>query len=212
MDLQALRTDYSRDGLRRRDLNPDPTTQFERWFSEAVNAGLREPNAMTLATADARGRPSARIVLMKGMDARGFAFFTNRQSRKGREISENPAAALVFFWAELERQVRVTGRCEVLGAAESESYFKTRPLGSRLAAWVSNQTEAIADRRVLEEKLEVIARQYPDENVPMPSYWGGYLLVPDSFEFWQGRPSRLHDRFLYSRQDDGNWKIERLSP
>lgn len=210
--LSNLRREYTRAGLRRADLDPDPMAQFNKWFQQALSANLTEPNAMTLATADRSGRPSARTVLLKGADARGFAFFTNYESRKGRELTENPNAALVLFWAELERQVCIAGTVTKMSRDESAQYFKSRPRGSRLAAWVSSQSESIADRAVLEDRLNQLLAQHPSDDVPLPPYWGGYLLDPDRIEFWQGRPNRLHDRFQYLKEIEGAWRIERLSP
>jgi pyridoxamine 5'-phosphate oxidase len=197
-------------GLRRRDLDSDPIAQFKVWFDQALSAQVPEVNAMTLATVDKEGQPSSRIVLLKGVDERGFSFFTNYGSRKGRELGGNPKAALTFFWPALERQICIRGTCSRLNTAESENYFRSRPLGSRLSAWVSKQTEVVPDREWLEQKLLEIQKKYPTE-VPLPSYWGGFVLNPIALEFWQGRPSRLHDRFRYERTA-GSWKIDRLAP
>jgi pyridoxamine 5'-phosphate oxidase len=210
--IADLRRDYTKSGLRRADLDADPIAQFSKWFQQALDAKLPEPNAMTLATADDHGRPSARIVLLKNVDANGFTFFTNYESRKGRELTANPHAALVLYWAELERQVCITGTVTKVSREISAKYFGSRPKGSRLAAWVSAQSEAVTDRAALEKKLEAVAAKYPGDDVPLPPYWGGYLLTPDAVEFWQGRPSRLHDRFSYMRQADNSWKLERLAP
>lgn len=210
--IANLRKEYSRAGLNRDDLDADPIAQFNKWFDQALASGLSEPNAMTLATADKNGRPSARIVLLKGVDERGFIFFTHYESRKGRELAENPRAALDFFWADLERQVCVAGEAGKISREESEAYFDSRPKGSRLSAWVSSQSEVIADRQVLEDRMQQLMAKYPDEKVPLPSHWGGYVLSPVRIEFWQGRPNRLHDRFCYTRQTDGRWLIERLAP
>ena len=222
-------------GLRRSDLEPNPIIQFQRWFEQATGARaggrLRklfigiyksvlmpgsgaavDVNAMTLATADKHGKPSARVVLLKGVDERGFIFFTNYESRKAQELTENPQAALTFYWADLERQVCVAGQVARLSREESEAYFMSRPRGSRLAAWASKQSEIVRDRAALEEKWKQLEKQYPGEEVPMPPYWGGYVLSPDRIEFWQGRANRLHDRFRYSRNPDKSWQIERLSP
>jgi pyridoxamine 5'-phosphate oxidase len=185
--------------------------EFARWFEEAVKAELHEPNAMTLATATADGAPSARIVLLKGFDESGFVFFTDYRSRKGAELTENPRAALVFYWPELERQIRITGSTERTDRQESEAYFQTRPRGSRLSAWVSHQSQVIAGRKELDERVPELERRYPDDDIPVPPYWGGFRLRPDSIEFWQGRSSRLHDRIRYVRSGD-SWRIERLSP
>src|SRR5262245_27454283 len=199
------------DDLRESDADPDPVRQFQRWFDAAVAAGLPEPNAMTLATCTADGVPSARIVLLKICDERGLAFFTNYRSRKGRELANNPRAALVFFWPALERQVRVEGRVELVSADESDAYFASRPVNSRLGAWASDQSAVIPSREELERKQRELEAQFPDGRVPRPPHWGGYRVVPDVFEFWQGRPSRLHDRLRY-RRVEGRWVIERLSP
>jgi pyridoxamine 5'-phosphate oxidase len=210
--IADLRREYTLAGLRRADLDADPIIQFEKWLQQALAANLTEPTAMTLGTADREGRPSARIVLLKGVDGRGFTFFTNYESRKGGELTENPNAALVLFWVELERQVCIAGTVSKVSREESAKYFNSRPKGSRLAAWVSSQSEAIANREVLETRANELQAKYPGEEVPLPPYWGGYCLAPTRIEFWQGRPNRLHDRFQYLRQPDGQWKIERLSP
>ena len=193
------------------DLAADPIVQFGRWFKEAEAAELIEPSAMTLATAAADGRPSARMVLLKGFDQRGFVFYTNYGSRKAGELGASAAAALVFWWPPLERQVRVEGRVERVSHEESEAYFRTRPLGSRLGAWASAQSEVIPGRAVLEERLERLSARYADGDVPLPPFWGGYRVRPDTIEFWQHQPNRLHDRLRY-RRDGGVWVIERLSP
>jgi pyridoxamine 5'-phosphate oxidase len=211
MSIADLRRDYTLAGLRRVDLEADPVQQFQKWFQQALDAQLLEPTAMTLATADQQGRLSARIVLLKGLDERGFVFFTNYESRKGRELAENPNAALVFYWADLERQVRVRGTAARISREESEKYFTGRPRGHRLGTWVSTQSEVISDRTVLEKRLKEFEQQYPDV-VPLPPFWGGYVLSPAEIEFWQGRCNRLHDRFRYTKQADGSWLIERLAP
>jgi pyridoxamine 5'-phosphate oxidase len=214
MTIPRLRKEYRMAGLDRAALDPDPVAQFGRWFSEAVAAGLPEPNAMTLATASADGRPSARIVLLKGFDASGFVFYTSYSSRKGGELAANPLAALVFHWAPLERQVRVEGRVERTSREESEAYFRSRPLGSRLGAVASAQSRPIPGREVLEERVAELEARYGEE-VPLPDWWGGYRVRPEALEFWQGRPDRLHDRFRYTRPGPGPgaaWTIERLSP
>jgi pyridoxamine 5'-phosphate oxidase len=198
-------------GLDEADLDPDPIVQFMRWMQDALDAGLRMPNEMTLATADRSGRVSARMVLLRGVDERGFRFFTNYQSRKARQLADNPRAALVFFWAALERQINVEGEVERVVAAESDDYWVTRPPGSRLGAWVSHQSEVIAGRGELDGALAEVAERYGGGDIPRPPFWGGYRVVPDMIEFWQGRPNRLHDRLSY-RRARGAWVIERLAP
>lgn len=235
MSLADLRREYTVGRLDKADLDPDPYRQFDRWFQQAIDAKgggsrlrafaigiyksfqslfgarLSDPNAVALATADKDGRPSVRTVLLKGLDPRGFIFFSNYESRKGRELAENPRAALVLHWAELERQICVTGNVTRLPRGESESYFHSRPRGAQLAAWVSKQSTVVRDRPFLEQRMAEVTAQYPKE-IPTPDYWGGYVLEPLEIEFWQGRPSRLHDRLCYRKQADGSWKIERLSP
>jgi pyridoxamine 5'-phosphate oxidase len=212
MSIADLRREYSVTGLRKADLAADPLQQFRHWFDQALAAGTNEPNAMVLATADAAGKPSTRVVLLKGLDERGFVFFTNYESRKGRELAVNRHAALNFFWVELERQVCVTGSVTQAPHEEAEAYFKTRPRGSRLGAWASKQSETVPRREVLEARLQELEKEYPDEEIPLPPFWGGYVLAPREIDFWQGRPNRLHDRFRYSKQSDGRWVVERLSP
>ncbi|AJY14100.1 pyridoxamine 5'-phosphate oxidase [Burkholderia dolosa] len=211
--LADLRINYSRASLDEADVAPDPFAQFDRWFNEALAARLPEPNTMTLATVGADGRPSARIVLIKGVDARGFVFFTNYESRKGRELAAHPYAALLFYWIELERQVRIEGRIEKTSAEESDRYFASRPLGSRIGAWASEQSAVIDSRATLEAREKAVAERFGDDP-PRPPHWGGYRVVPDTIEFWQGRPSRLHDRLLYTRDASApqGWTISRLSP
>ena len=234
MNLSDFREDYQRGALDRATLDANPIAQFESWFRDATgeqsqtrwrkisialyklwsalcNHRPADINAMTLATVDKNGKPSTRTVLLKTVDERGFIFFTNYDSRKGLELAENPNAALTFFWSDLERQVCVAGTVTKLPVAESENYFKSRPRGSQLAAWASNQSEAVPDRAALEAKWRELEKKFPNE-VPLPPNWGGFILKPERIEFWQGRPSRLHDRFSYARQVDGSWKIERLSP
>ena len=210
-NIADLRTEYARENLDEASVARDPLLQFSRWFQEALNCGFAEPNAMALATADAGGRPSVRIVLLKGFDERGFAFYTNYQSRKGRELAENPRAALLFHWVELERQARIEGRVEKVSPEESDEYYASRPLGSRIGAWASPQSSVLAHREELEAKLAELTTKYGG-NPPRPPHWGGYRLVPDVLEFWQGRPNRLHDRVRYCREALGLWKIERLAP
>lgn len=192
-------------------VDADPIVQFGRWFANAEAADLIEPTAMTLATVGAGGRPSARMVLLKGFDERGFVFYTNYESRKAGELDGNPAAALVFWWGALQRQVRVEGAVERVHREESEAYFRSRPLGSRLGAWASAQSQVIAGRAELEERLEELTARYGDGDVPLPPFWGGYRVRPEVVEFWQGRPNRLHDRLRY-RRTPGGWEIDRLSP
>lgn len=235
MSIADLRREYNLMGLRRENLAGEPIAQFQKWFEEARGAraggrlrkffidlykamrslGGAQPldvTAMTLATADEQGRPSARIVLMKGVDERGFIFFTNYESRKGHELSENPEAALVFYWPELERQVCIAGQVSKLPDEESEAYFQSRPRGSQLAAWASKQSEVVRDRPELEAQWDELEKRFANQEVTRPAYWGGYVLKPGRIEFWQGRPNRLHDRFRYTRQANGQWSIERLSP
>jgi len=210
MDIAALRKSYERDALDEDSSEPDPLKQFERWFQQALDGKLSEPNAMTLATVASDGRPSTRIVLVKGFDARGLVWYTNYESRKGRELAASPFAALQFHWVELERVVRIEGRVEKTSAAESDAYYKSRPLDSRLGAWASPQSEVIASRSVLVASAAKAAARFALDP-PRPPHWGGYRLVPDRWEFWQGRKSRLHDRLRYRRVDEA-WLRERLAP
>lgn len=210
VQISDLRREYALAGLRRNDLDPDPLKQFSRWFGQAVEANVLEPNAMTLASVDGTGQPSSRTVLLKAVDERGFSFYTNYDSRKGRELAANGKASLTFFWGGIERQVNVRGSCTKLSREESEAYYKIRPVGSRLGAWVSKQSTEVESREWMEKRLEEVTAEY-GENPPLPPYWGGYLLEPITMEFWQGRPNRLHDRFEYSREGE-NWIIRRLSP
>lgn len=208
----AGRREYARALLDEADVDADPIRQFQIWFAEALAAEIPDANALTLATATTDGRPSARIVLLKAVDARGFTFHTSYESRKGCELAANPLAAMVFFWPVLERQVRVEGRVEPVSAAESDAYFQGRPPGARLGAWASRQSEVVLGRATFEGRLRDLERQYVDGDVPRPPFWGGYILAPEAIEFWQGRPNRLHDRLRYRRPPDGSWLIERLSP
>lgn len=210
--LEQMRRQYGIGKLRRADLRADPFAQFDVWFGQAVEAGLHEPNAMSLATAGADGRPLLRTVLLKGLDARGFVFFTNLESRKARQIAENPAVSLLFPWIALERQVIVTGMASRLGTAEALGYFLKRPRDSQLAAWASKQSSPISSRQVLEMEWEHLKRKFGAGEIPLPSFWGGYRVAVQTIEFWQGGPNRLHDRFQYTRQADGAWLIERLAP
>jgi pyridoxamine 5'-phosphate oxidase len=234
MSVADLRRDYNLTGMHRSELEPEPVAQFRKWFEQAAGAraggrlrkffvnlyksitmlGGAAPvdvNAMTLATVDREGRPSARVVLLKGVDERGFIFYTNYESRKGQELAANPKAALVFYWPDLERQVCVTGEIQKLPSAESDAYFRSRPRGSNIGAWASNQSQTVPDRAALEAKWRHFEAQYAGKDVPRPPHWGGYVLAPERIEFWQGRLNRLHDRFRYTREG-GSWTIERLSP
>lgn len=211
MSLSHIRTDYQRASLSENDVNDDPILQFTRWFDEAVNARAHEVNAMSLATATAQGRPASRIVLLKDMDERGFTWFTHYSSRKGDELASNPFGALLFFWSELERQVRIEGRVEKISDDENDTYFHSRPLGSRHGALASSQSKPIANRGLLEARYNEIVAEHGD-SVARPAHWGGYRLVPDYFEFWQGRPSRLHDRIIFTKAAGGLWVKSRLQP
>lgn len=211
MEISHLREEYRREALNRETLNADPKHQFRAWFGQAQAAELREPNAMVLATVDSDGQPFNRTVLLKKLDERGLVFFTNFESRKARHMSENPKVSVLFLWLELERQVSINGTVEKISAAESLAYFATRPLGSRLGAWTSQQSTVIKSRSLLEGKLEEMKRKFADGKIPLPSFWGGYRIIPGSYEFWQGRRNRLHDRFLYSKHGK-SWEIERLQP
>jgi pyridoxamine 5'-phosphate oxidase len=212
MEISSLRESYRRGGLTEKEADGDPFRQFGLWFQDAMDAGLREPNAMTLATADLTGAPSARVVLLKSFDAQGFVFFTNYGSRKGRELASNPACSLVFFWNELERQVRVVGQAEKILEAESEAYFQSRPRESQLGAWVSEQSAEISGREELTARLAELEQRFAQvDPLPKPEHWGGYLVRPVAIEFWQGRVGRLHDRLLYRQQVSG-WSRVRLAP
>jgi len=209
--IQNLRQDYRSASLAESDVDQNPFIQFEKWFKEAVNARLFEPNVMTFATADLAGRPSARILLLKGFDENGFVFFTNYDSKKGKELAENPQAAMVFFWGDLERQVRIEGTITKVDAEESTAYFHSRPKGSQIGATASPQSSVIPNREVLEDRVTVLTEEFSEKEVPRPANWGGYRLKPDLIEFWQGRSSRLHDRINY-KAVDGAWIINRLAP
>ncbi len=211
MSIADIRTDYRQASLSESDVTDNPFTQFANWFDQALKAEVAEPNAMTLSTVNAEGRPSSRIVLIKEFDQRGFSWFTNYDSAKGQDLLTNPHAALLFFWSALERQVRIEGRIEKLSDAENDSYFYSRPLGSRQSAIASQQSQAIASRDLLEQQLAAVVSEF-GEQPPRPAHWGGYRLVPDRLEFWQGRSSRLHDRIVYTQDEAGNWTISRLQP
>ena len=211
MDLADLRKEYSDRGLSRSEMNPDPIVQFARWFDQATAAGIHEPNAMTLATADDGGMPCQRTVLLKGCNDGGFVFFTNYQSRKAAEMAGNPRVSLLFPWITLERQVIVQGVVDKIGSTESREYFATRPRESQIGAWVSDQSEIIPSREFLTQKLAAIRERFAEGEIPLPPFWGGYRVIPSQIEFWQGGAARLHDRFLY-RLDVGEWRMERLSP
>lgn len=213
VDIASLRRSYSLQSLEENQVNPNPFEQFKTWFEQAVAGQITEPNAMTLATVNADGRPSARTVLLKGFDERGFVFYTNYLSRKGQEIADNPFGALLFCWLDLERQIRIEGKIEKVSAEESLAYFITRPKGSQIGAWASPQSQVIHGRKVLEDKQAELAETYASsESLPLPPHWGGYVIQPDYFEFWQGRESRLHDRVIYSKNSDNEWVINRLAP
>jgi pyridoxamine 5'-phosphate oxidase len=235
MSIANLRREYNLTGLRRADLEPDPIDQFRKWFDQATGAraggrirkffvrlykavfliGEAVPldlTAMTLATVDSEGRPSARVVILKGVDRRGFVFYTNYESRKGLELARNPNASLVFYWCDMERQVCIAGTVSKLNPEESDAYFKSRPRGSRIAAWASKQSSPVPDRAALDQAWKRFEERFPGNDVPRPDYWGGYVLSPVRVEFWQGRPNRLHDRFCYTKNPDDTWRIERLSP
>lgn len=209
--IADLRKEYTLNGLDRPDVLPNPIAQFRVWFDAALNAGVHEPNAMHIATINAEGRPAGRIVLVKGVDEHGFSFYTNYDSRKGQELTAHPVAALTFFWPELERQVRIEGQVVKVSEAESDAYFNSRPRGSQLGAWVSAQSNVIASRDVLDVRQRELEAQFADQPIPRPPHWGGFRVVPDLMEFWQGRPSRLHDRLRYRLEAEA-WVIERLSP
>ncbi|GAC1442934.1 MAG: pyridoxamine 5'-phosphate oxidase [Sediminibacterium sp.] len=212
LPIADIRRDYKLQSLNEADIAADPFDQFNRWWQEAINSHIDEVNAMTLATATKDGIPSARIVLLKGYDKNGFVFFTNYNSHKGMELALNPYAALVFFWKELERQVRIEGRVEKTSEADSNTYFQSRPAGSRIGAWASPQSSVIADRRVIEDLVSAYGKKFESGAIPRPAGWGGYIVKPVKMEFWQGRADRLHDRLQYTLKEEGNWFIERLAP
>lgn len=212
MDLGELRKNYTKDGLTEKDLDKDPFKQFEFWFKQAIETEINEPNAFSLATASKELEVAVRTVLLKMFDKKGFVFFTNYESVKSKQIAENPKVAAVFPWLPLERQVVITGKAKKVSTTESLKYFSTRPRGSQLGAWISQQSSVITSRKLLEIKFDEIKRKFLDKEIPLPSFWGGYRIIPNTIEFWQGRPNRLHDRFKYTLQEDNSWTIERLAP
>lgn len=212
LSLPDIRKDYRMATLDEKDVNSNPFAQFEKWFGEILHSGIAEPNAMTLATATKKGHVSARIVLLKGFDSAGFYFYTNYESKKANQINENPAGALVFFWKELERQVRIEGRITRSDGQNSDAYYQSRPEKSRISAWASPQSQVIPDRAHLEDRVKRTEEQFKDSSLTRPPFWGGYLLQPALFEFWQGRGDRLHDRIQYLSDAGGTWKIQRLAP
>ena len=211
-NISEIREDYREDGLLEADVLRNPLKQFEQWMQEAIEAGIHQPNAMTVATATAEGAPSARILLLKEVTEEGFVFYTNYQSAKGKVMEKNPRVALVFLWLPLARQIRVEGVVKKTSASDSDAYFGTRPRGSQIGAWASTQSEVVASREILEDQFARIEQTYEGDDVPRPDHWGGYVLVPELVEFWQGRPSRLHDRIRYRKDEEDKWLIERLSP
>ncbi len=212
MDVAALRRSATGFALDRDDLDDDPIVQFEEWFRYACDTVPMDPNACILSTVDSLHRPSSRTVLLKSFDERGFVFYTNYESKKAEHIEDNPSVSLIFFWSEAARQVKIRGKAEKIPTSESLKYFLSRPRGSQIGAWVSAQSSVISSRSLLESKFQEIKQKFRDKEVPLPSFWGGYRVVPDQVEFWQGRRNRLHDRFQYTKQDDGSWSIERLAP
>lgn len=211
LDIANLRKDYIKNGLLESDVDPNPISQFEKWFQQAVDSGVSEPNAMTHASVSPDGQPSARILLLKGVVDNGFVFYTNYESRKGKDLDHNPKSALLFFWGELERQVRIEGSVQKIDSEQSRAYFDSRPAGSRIGAWSSRQSEVVQSREFLEMTFEENTAKYSDGVIPMPAYWGGYILHPHTIEFWQGRGSRMHDRIRYRLMNE-SWVIDRLSP
>jgi pyridoxamine 5'-phosphate oxidase len=211
-DPAASRYDHAGKGLRRSDLDPNPIRQFANWFTAAIEAGIRDVNAMSLATASRDARPSVRIVLLKSFDQDGFVLFTNYESAKGKQLETNPYAALGFYWIELDRQIRINGKVEKTSREESKAYFRSRPVGSQLGAWASRQSEIIDGRRVLDARMAEMTERFRNKRIPLPPHWGGYRLKPEIMEFWQGRRNRLHDRFRYTRLANGSWQIDRLAP
>lgn len=212
LKIRDLRQDYKSSFLLEKEVDTDPFKQFSKWFDNAISAKVLEPNAMTLATASKEGLPSARIVLLKDFNEYGFTFYTNFNSYKAQQLEKNPLAALIFFWGDLERQIRIEGVVEKINSTEAEGYFQSRPKGSQLGAWVSPQSEVIPDRSFLEKTLEELSEKYKNKEVPKPEHWGGYRVIPNAIEFWQGRSNRLHDRLLYTQNKDKSWKLIRLAP
>ena len=212
MNTEAIRQRTMAAGLARDSLDPDPIKQFETWYGQVIQAGLFEPSAMTLATVSPEGQPYLRTVLLKLFDQQGFVFYTNYASRKAKHIANNPNTALLFAWVPLARQVKITGKAEKVSLAESLKYFATRPRGSQIGAWASPQSEIVSSRSMLEAKFEELKQKFSAGEVPLPEFWGGYRVVPESIEFWQGRDNRLHDRFIYARTESGGWRIDRLAP
>ena len=212
MDIGDIRNEYTKSGLNREDLNENPLLQFEKWFEQARTAELKEVNAMSLATVTDDGMPQVRTVLLKSFDERGFVFFTNYQSSKAKELNANPKASILFPWLDLERQVRISGDVEKISAAESFKYFTSRPRGSQLGAWISEQSQVISNRSVLKTLLNQVKEKFKEGEIPLPDAWGGYRIKPQQFEFWQGRASRLHDRFRFRKAGEGEWQVERLAP
>lgn len=211
-DLSDLRQDYAAGGLDETQVDKDPVVQFDRWFQDVINLGIELPNAMALATADPGGRPSARYVLLKEYDAEGFVFYSNSLSQKGRQMAENPLAALLFYWVQLHRQIRIEGRVEQLPPEKADAYFQSRPRGSQISAWIGTQSSEVPGRTYMQDRMKALAEQYKGKDVPRPASWIGYRLVAESFEFWQGQESRLHDRLVYRRDQSGEWIISRLAP
>ena len=211
MDIFQFRNEYLKGGLERKDLDENPFRQFEKWFNHACECKVKEPNAMAVSTVDADGAPTSRIVLMKSWDEKGFVFYTNYHSQKARDLEVNNKISALFIWLDLERQLRINGTAQKVSAAESLRYFLSRPFGSRLGAWVSHQSSIITSRSLLEMQFDKMKRKFADGEIPLPDFWGGYRIVPEYFEFWQGRENRLHDRFAYAKKD-GNWEISRLAP
>ncbi|HJN52400.1 MAG: pyridoxamine 5'-phosphate oxidase [Pseudomonadales bacterium] len=212
MDISDIRKEYESTGLERKNLEEDPLIQFQKWFQQALDVDIEYPNGMTLATVGTDGAPTARTVLLKLFDRRGFVFYTNYESKKAIQIRENPRVALLFPWLDLQRQVKITGHAEKISVAESFKYFASRPRGSQLGAWCSAQSQSIGSRAILENSLARMAEKFGDGKIPLPDFWGGYRVVPNSFEFWQGRTNRLHDRFMYTPKGNDEWDIKRLAP